>query len=362
MPAGVQETMTRNFARPFSFPGRIPHPTFDDDYSTTDSSLSDPDRHPDLEAGQGGSEAESEESWEGRDPHQRFAFTAADLVEEHEYQANHGANLTAMQQWEKDVWLRQVCSDIPDEAIMPEDHARQIAMGIHFGALCNRSDWWGWYPLHHAAFKGLASVCRQLVQTGADIDCVNRDGCTPIMVAARYGRLPACKMLLALGANAFTIAKDGETLLDKALRSEHRRLGMLIYDLFVQHRDALLSDGRRVEAGMASALSAAPSTIPATPPPDSASTHPSLRRGEGGEGGEDPRLLWRPMGWNWRDIRRQQQAVADLPEVQAYKDEEEWRELMSQLPPSQRPSPPPPPSDERRSPPPDTLGGLSQAL
>ena len=166
-------------------------------------------------------------------------------------------------------------------------------------------------------------------------------------------------MLLALGANAFTIAKDGETLLDKALRSEHRKLGVLIYDLFVAHRDALLPDGRRVEAGMTSAISAAPSTIPATPPADAASAHPALLRGE--EGG-DPRLLWRPMGWNWREIRRQQQAVADMPEVKAYKEEEEWRELMSQLPPSQRPSAPPPPSDERRSPPPDTLGGLSQAL
>jgi hypothetical protein len=30
-------------------------------------------------------------------------------------------------------------------------------------ACVNRSDWWGWYPLHHAAFKGLALVCRELV-------------------------------------------------------------------------------------------------------------------------------------------------------------------------------------------------------
>jgi serine/threonine-protein phosphatase 6 regulatory ankyrin repeat subunit B len=56
------------------------------------------------------------------------------------------------------------------------------------GAQVNRIDWWGWYPLHHAAFKGLATVCRELVRLGASIDCVNRDGSTPLMLAARHGR------------------------------------------------------------------------------------------------------------------------------------------------------------------------------
>ena len=36
-------------------------------------------------------------------------------------------------------------------------------MLICYVASVNRSDWWGWYPLHHAAFKGLALVCRELV-------------------------------------------------------------------------------------------------------------------------------------------------------------------------------------------------------
>jgi len=324
-PATADEKMQRNFGRPFEFSGRIKQNTHDDDYTSTSSQASSQ-----VPSGQGMSDSSSsdpkpsEQSWEGLNATDEFQFNSEVLREE---EANQGLNVSAMLQWEKDVALRDLCSYMPDDAIFPEDHARQIHMLVHFGAQFNRSDWWGWYPLHHAAFKGLGTVCRELVKLGADIDCTNRDGTTPLMIAARHGRLPATKMLLDLGADFRLLSKDGESVMDKALRSEHRKLGVMIYDLFLKHRDECLSDGRSLHNGMKRAVSAAPS-MPPTNVPYHSILQSTMGTGNMTNDLPDPRNMWRPMGWNWRDIDKQKKTMEEAPEVREYKEKAEWEKFM----------------------------------
>ena len=47
---------------------------------------------------------------------------------------NIQVNVANMSQWEKDAWLRDLCSSMPDDAILPEDHARQIHASVFHGA------------------------------------------------------------------------------------------------------------------------------------------------------------------------------------------------------------------------------------
>jgi len=321
-PPGVDSTMRRNFARPFQFPGRIKPLAHDGDYSTPDSSSST-----DKTLEDHGEESEvtsSVASWEGLNADGEFVFAADELEDEAQ---RLRMNFTGQEQWEKDVYLRELCRYMPDDAILPEDHARRIRMAVHFGAQMTRSDWWGWYPLHHAAFRGLTTVCRELVKLGADINCGNRDGSTPVMLAARHGRLAATKMLLALGADFRITSKDGETMLDKAIRSEHRRLSVMVFDLFDKSRDDLLSDGRTVGSGLQAALAAAPSNAP-TNMHVPASFDSWLRSGNMTGASRDPRLMWRPAGWSYRDIDRHRKVIAEAPEVQAYKEQQQWNELI----------------------------------
>ena len=39
--------------------------------------------------------------------------------------------------------------------------------------------------------------------------------------------------------------------------------------------------------------------------------------------------MWRPLGWSWRDINQQKSTIAEVPEVQEFKEREEWQELVN---------------------------------
>ena len=126
-------------------------------------------------------------------------------------------------------------------------------------------------------------------------------------------------MLLALKADIRITSNDGETVLDKALRSGHRRLGVLVYRLFVKHKNELLADGRSVETGTHAAMFAAPSYAPTNMHHPSAALHSLMEasreaahnataRGPAGVGRFDARNMWRPLGWSWKDIEKQRRS------------------------------------------------------
>ncbi len=59
----------------------------------------------------------------------------------------------------------------------------------------------GWTPLHYAASKGHIEVMRELIENHAYIDAPSPNGTTPLMMAAHYGTPEATKLLLEEGAD-----------------------------------------------------------------------------------------------------------------------------------------------------------------
>ncbi|KAL7707910.1 Ankyrin repeats (3 copies)/Ankyrin repeats (many copies) [Lotmaria passim] len=53
-----------------------------------------------------------------------------------------------------------------------------------------------WTPLHVATFRGQSVVMKKLVEFGADINCANKDGHTPLLFAVNLGRVKDARFLL----------------------------------------------------------------------------------------------------------------------------------------------------------------------
>ena len=56
---------------------------------------------------------------------------------------------------------------------------------------------YGWTALHYAAISGRASMCRVLIDEGASLMAVNRDGETPLEFAKRGGKAECVAILEA---------------------------------------------------------------------------------------------------------------------------------------------------------------------
>lgn len=95
---------------------------------------------------------------------------------------------------------------------------------INMGVQVNAKGWDGYFPIHLALKKKLV---KHLVKHGADVNQVNADGVTPLMVSSENGRLQVVKYLLKNGAIVNKIRSDGATALMFA--SSHGNL------LVVQH-------------------------------------------------------------------------------------------------------------------------------
>ena len=76
-------------------------------------------------------------------------------------------------------------------------------------------------PLHLAAIKAGPAVIAALVAAGADPNAGSTDGNTPLFNAAEHGNLPAVKALLAASANVNARNKDGHTPLFYAIDQGH---------------------------------------------------------------------------------------------------------------------------------------------
>lgn len=84
---------------------------------------------------------------------------------------------------------------------------------------------YGDQPLHIAAFRGRAHLIEELLKTGSvDIEAVSRNGgdLTPIHKTALSGHVKAAQVLLDNGAKMMPISRDGRTPLHVAAQSGHR--------------------------------------------------------------------------------------------------------------------------------------------
>ena len=78
----------------------------------------------------------------------------------------------------------------------------------------------GWTPLHYAASSGQLAIISLLLDQHAYIDAGSPNGTTPLMMAARYGTGEAVDLLLAEGADARLKNQQGMTALEFAETGE----------------------------------------------------------------------------------------------------------------------------------------------
>ncbi|XP_012582889.1 PREDICTED: ankyrin repeat and SOCS box protein 3 isoform X2 [Condylura cristata] len=79
----------------------------------------------------------------------------------------------------------------------------------------------GWNALHQAAFQENAEIIKLLLKKGANKECQDDFGITPLFVAAEYGKLESLNILISSGANVNCQALDKATPLFIAAQEGH---------------------------------------------------------------------------------------------------------------------------------------------
>ena len=81
--------------------------------------------------------------------------------------------------------------------------------------------WW-------LAMHGDASLVQKLIDLGSNVNLADRDGWTPLSVAAFYGHADVVKKLLAAGADPAKEVDDGDNAYDKAIAWDHPECAALL--------------------------------------------------------------------------------------------------------------------------------------
>nr|XP_012418951.1 PREDICTED: ankyrin repeat and SOCS box protein 3 isoform X2 [Odobenus rosmarus divergens] len=79
----------------------------------------------------------------------------------------------------------------------------------------------GWNALHQATFQENAEIIKLLLKKGANKECQDDFGITPLFVAAQYGKLESLNILTSSGANVNCQALDKATPLFIAAQEGH---------------------------------------------------------------------------------------------------------------------------------------------
>ncbi|XP_067561163.1 ankyrin repeat and SOCS box protein 3 isoform X2 [Pseudorca crassidens] len=93
---------------------------------------------------------------------------------------------------------------------------------LRYGANVNGShSMCGWNTLHQATFQENAEIIKLLLKKGANKECQDDFGITPLFVAAQYGKLESLSILISSGANVNCQALDKATPLFIAAQEGH---------------------------------------------------------------------------------------------------------------------------------------------
>ncbi|XP_072793856.1 ankyrin repeat and SOCS box protein 3 isoform X1 [Vicugna pacos] len=93
---------------------------------------------------------------------------------------------------------------------------------LRYGANVNGShSMCGWNALHQATFQENAEIIKLLLKKGANKECQDDFGITPLFVAAQYGKLESLSILISSGANVNCQALDKATPLFIAAQEGH---------------------------------------------------------------------------------------------------------------------------------------------
>jgi uncharacterized protein len=83
-------------------------------------------------------------------------------------------------------------------------------------------------PLHWASYRGHKAVVAVLLEKGAPIDALNKEGRTPLMMASGSDRDEVVKLLIEMGADTGVKDKSGRTALDYASGNGHKEVAKLL--------------------------------------------------------------------------------------------------------------------------------------
>ncbi|XP_075452040.1 ankyrin repeat and SOCS box protein 3 isoform X1 [Ascaphus truei] len=86
----------------------------------------------------------------------------------------------------------------------------------------------GWNPLHQASLMELTDIIKLLLDNGADKECEDDFGITPLFIAAQYGKEESLRMFILHGANVNCQAKDKATPLFIAAQEGHDKCAELL--------------------------------------------------------------------------------------------------------------------------------------
>jgi ankyrin repeat protein len=99
------------------------------------------------------------------------------------------------------------------------------------GANACKVDVSGWHALHMAAFNGHIAVVETLISTESNMkfmDYPDKDGCTPLLVAARQGKADVVRLLAEHGASLLVRDKFGRTALHHAAAIGHANVAEVL--------------------------------------------------------------------------------------------------------------------------------------
>jgi len=101
------------------------------------------------------------------------------------------------------------------------------------GANIECADTQGWTPLHRTALVGTRTegVCEVLIRYGAKLDRLDKDMKTPLMNATISNKGQIAQILVSRGADIFVANKDGRTVYDLACALERKGIWMLLEDI-----------------------------------------------------------------------------------------------------------------------------------
>jgi ankyrin repeat protein len=88
-------------------------------------------------------------------------------------------------------------------------------------ALVSEKEWDDATPLHDAVGQNHQDVASYLLDKGAQIDAVTKDGLTALHMAAQNGYLPMIELLVARGAAINPLDAKGWTPTDRASKWDH---------------------------------------------------------------------------------------------------------------------------------------------
>jgi ankyrin repeat protein len=110
-----------------------------------------------------------------------------------------------------------------------EGRLTSVQVLLKEGADVNATDPdYGGSCLHWASYYGHRRVAELLIEKGADVHARNKDGRTPLMLAAGRGQARTVKLLIAYGADVRAEGNDGKSALDWAQAGKHEKTANLI--------------------------------------------------------------------------------------------------------------------------------------